>query len=212
MTISEPMTMFTDYLVTLLAASLGIHLIIEGRARSVRSEVLWGWAFMATALGALAGGTSHGFVELLGDEGWQILWKVTVYAIGAASFLLLAGALVAAVSGPWRRLLLLVALMKLVGYLWWMASHDDFRFVINDYGSSMVVVLLLQIWQWWARRAPTAPWVVAGILVSSVASFIQQSGFSLHQHFNHNDIFHVIQMLSLWLLYRGGRLLDDAGD
>ena len=211
MTISEPMTMFTDYLVTLLAASLGIHLIIEGRARSERSEALWGWAFMATALGALAGGTSHGFVQQLGDEGWQVLWKVTVYAIGAASFLLLAGALVASLSDPWRRLLLLVAFLKFVGYISWMASHDDFRFVINDYGSTMVVVLLLQIWQWWARRAPSAPWVVGGILVSFVASLIQQSGFSLHQHFNHNDIFHVIQLLALWLLYRGGRLLEDAG-
>ena len=211
MTISEPMTMFTDYLVTLLAASLGIHLIIEGRARSERSEVLWGWAFMATALGALAGGTSHGFVQQLGDEGWQVLWKVTVYAIGAASFLLLAGALIASLSGPWRRLLLLLAFLKFVGYVSWMLSHDDFRFVINDYGSTMVVVLLLQIWQWWARRAPSAPWVVGGILVSFVASLIQQSGFALHQHFNHNDIFHVIQLLALWLLYRGGRLLQDGG-
>ncbi|MGB5658271.1 MAG: hypothetical protein WBO54_02225 [Thermoanaerobaculia bacterium] len=211
MTISEPITMVTDYLVTLLAASLGIHLIIEGRARSCRAEALWGWAFMATALGALAGGTSHGFVQQLGDEGWQNLWKVTVYAIGAASFLLLAGALVASFSGPWRRLLLLVAFFKLLGYLWWMASHDDFRFVINDYGSTMLLVLLLQIWQWWARRDPSAPWVVGGILVSFGASLIQQSGFALHQHFNHNDIFHVIQLLALWLLYRGGRLLNDGG-
>jgi hypothetical protein len=52
---------------------------------------------------------------------------------------------------------------------------------------------------------------VSGILVSFVASLIQQSGFALHQHFNHNDIFHVIQLLALWLLYRGGRLLDDGG-
>ena len=211
MTISEPMTMLTDYLVTLLAASLGIHLVIEGRARSAQAEVLWGWAFMATALGALVGGTSHGFARQLGDEGWQVLWKITVYAIGAASFLLLAGALVASISGPWRRPLLLLAFLKLVGYVWWMASHDDFRFVINDYGSTMVLVLLLQIWLWWVRRAPSAPWVVTGILVSFVASLIQQSGFALHQHFNHNDIFHVIQLLALWLLYRGGRLLDDGG-
>lgn len=211
MTISEPMTMLTDYLVTLLAASLGAHLIIEGKARGTRSELLWGWAFVATALGALAGGTSHGFIEQLGPEGWKLLWRITVYAIGAASFLLLAGGLVAAISGPWRRLWLFVALLKLAGYVWWMTSHDDFRFVINDYGSSMVVVLLLQLWQWWDRRAPSAPWVVGGILVSTVASIIQQSGFSLHQHFNHNDIFHVIQLLALWLLYRGGRLLDDAG-
>ncbi len=211
MIISEPMTLFTDYLVAALAASLGTHLVIEGRARSTQSEVLWGWALLATALGALAGGTSHGFVQQLGEGGWQVLWKITVYAIGAASFLLLAGALVASLAGPWRRLTLVVAGLKLGGHLWWMASHDDFRFVINDYGTTMVVILLLQIWQWRARRAASAPWVVAGILVSFAASVIQQSGFTLHPHFNHNDLFHVIQMLALWLLYRGGRLLDDAG-
>lgn len=212
MTISEPMTMLTDYLVTILAATLGIHLIIEGRARGMRSELLWGWAFMATALGALAGGTSHGFAVQLGEDGWTVAWKITVYAIGVASFLMLAGALVDALAGSWRRLLLVVGALKLAGYLWWMTSHNDFRYVINDYGSTMAVVLVLQIWQWQARNAASAPWIVGGILVSSVGSYIQQSDFALHQHFNHNDIFHVIQLLALYLLYRGGRLLEDAGE
>lgn len=36
------------------------------------------------------------------------------------------------------------------------------------------------------------------------------SDWGLHRHFNHNDIFHVVQMLSLYLLYRGGLELTDA--
>ena len=45
--------------------------------------------------------------------------------------------------------------------------------------TTMIVVLLLQVWSW-------------------------------IRHFNHNDIFHVIEMLGLALLCRGGLLLEDA--
>jgi hypothetical protein len=48
---------------------------------------------------------------------------------------------------------------------------------------------------------------VAGVMVSFAAAGVQQSGFALHQHFNHNDLYHVIQMAGVYLLYRGGRLL-----
>jgi 4-amino-4-deoxy-L-arabinose transferase-like glycosyltransferase len=30
--------------------------------------------------------------------------------------------------------------------------------------------------------------------------------------FNHNDLFHVVQMVGLWLFYRAGRLFRDRGD
>jgi hypothetical protein len=36
---------------------------------------------------------------------------------------------------------------------------------------------------------------------------VQQSGFSFHKHFNHNDIYHVFQMGSMFLLYKGVILL-----
>jgi hypothetical protein len=36
------------------------------------------------------------------------------------------------------------------------------------------------------------------------AALVQRSGFALHRHFNHNDLYHVVQMLGTWLLYRGG--------
>ena len=52
-------------------------------------------------------------------------------------------------------------------------------------------------------------WIIGGVLVSFGAAGIQQSGIALHQHFNHNDIYHVVQMAGVYLLYRGARLLRD---
>jgi len=40
---------------------------------------------------------------------------------------------------------------------------------------------------------------------------VQVSGFSLHQHFNHNDLFHVFQMVGMIVMYRGSQLILDYG-
>jgi hypothetical protein len=35
-------------------------------------------------------------------------------------------------------------------------------------------------------------------------------GFALHQHFNHNDLYHVIQIAAMVLFYIGAKQLRDA--
>lgn len=52
-------------------------------------------------------------------------------------------------------------------------------------------------------------WLKGGILVSAIGLLIQQSGWSLHEHFNHNDIYHLVQMLGIFCLYRGAECLHD---
>ena len=49
-----------------------------------------------------------------------------------------------------------------------------------------------------------------GVAVSFAGAAAQMSGFALHRHFNHNDLYHVIQMLGLWLLFRGARGLEEV--
>jgi hypothetical protein len=39
-----------------------------------------------------------------------------------------------------------------------------------------------------------------------IGAIVQQQRLALHQHFNHNDLYHLIQIAGLWLLYRGGLL------
>ena len=46
-------------------------------------------------------------------------------------------------------------------------------------------------------------------MVSFVAAAVQVSGVAIHQQFNHNDLYHVIQMGGMYLFYRGALLLTD---
>ena len=50
---------------------------------------------------------------------------------------------------------------------------------------------------------------LGSLRVSFAAAGVQVSGLDLHQHFNHNDLYHVIQLVGLYAFYRGGLMLTD---
>lgn len=117
--------------------------------------------------------------------------------------------MIVSVAKPVRYWLIVVSAVQFAGYAVWMATHDEFRYVIYNYGMTLAVVLLVQIYQGAVRKAPSAGWIAAGILVSFLAALVQQSGLALHPSFNHNDLYHVVQMGGMVLLYRGAMLLQD---
>ncbi len=139
----------------------------------------------------------------------RLLWKGTLLATGLGSACLLAAAVVGAAAGPLRMALLGLVIAKLIVYAWTIMARDSFTLVIVDYGSALVAVLLAA---WFIRPSgltPAAGWITAAVAVAAVAGVIQWARLAPHPRFNHNDLFHVVQMASLYLLYRGGLLLRD---
>lgn len=187
MNLHEPTTLATDYLLFLASLVFAIRLWRVFRP--------WSLAFFFTALGSLFGGTYHGFLHMLTPFAAEAIWKATVFAIGLASFFLLLGT---------ARALTTFAVVKLIVYTSWMITHDDFLWVMLDYGATMLIIGAVQIAAWIRERAPSAPWVIGSIAVAIAGALVQASGLTLHRHFNHNDLYHVIQLVALWLLYRGG--------
>jgi len=54
-------------------------------------------------------------------------------------------------------------------------------------------------------------WIVAGVLVGIAGYGIQLTGFRAHQDFNHNDLFHLVQIAAMCLVFKGTRRLEDRG-
>lgn len=175
MTINEPITLATDYM---LAIASTIFAILLWR----RGARFWALAFVFTACGSFFGGTYHGF-------GGNAIWKATVYSIGIASLLLLL---------PFLRV---AAIVIFVVYAAWMTTHDGFGWVIADYGVTLLLLTGVMI----VRRSPMSRWVIGSVIVSVVGAIVQQAPIAYH-----NDIYHVIQLFALWLLYRGGTLMNSA--
>jgi len=207
MRITEPMTLATDYLLGACALVFAIRLLqVAGQAGNWPVR-LWAGAMLMTATAAFVGGSYHGFVEMLAPDAGRLLWQLTLMATGIGSAALLASAVMAGTGGSLRIALLAVVAVKLVVYLWWMASRTAFIFVIADYSTALAGVVLLA---WLARPTgltPAAPWIAGGVAVSVVAAAIQALRLAPHPDFNHNDLFHVVQVAALYLLYRGGLLL-----
>jgi hypothetical protein len=59
------------------------------------------------------------------------------------------------------------------------------------------------------RRKTGHRWLEWGVAVSLAGALIVLSGLSLHPHFNHNDIYHVVQMVGFYCFYRGASFLHD---
>jgi uncharacterized protein DUF6962 len=187
--VSEPTTVLTDYALAAASAFLGLRLFPYSK--------FWSVAFLALALGALLGGTWHGF--------WQndVLWKSTTLLVGVASFGMVAGSAVALTTGGLRGALIAFALVKLMAYAAWMLYHDDFIWVVADTASALLIVAILHAWRF-------DPWMLSGVAVSVLAGLAQASGFALHERFNHNDLYHVLQVAAMFLFYRGVRHQKNA--
>jgi hypothetical protein len=73
-------------------------------------------------------------------------------------------------------------------------------------GAAAVLILTAGLLS--ARRpAPqSAPWLKGGLLATLAALAVLPSRFSLHEHFNYNDIYHVVQTVGLYFFYRGAAL------
>ncbi len=222
MQITEPTTLLTDYLLAAVgiffAARLG-RALKGSLARSAGSDsaadprsvtIWWRRALLGMSAGALLGGTFHGFTLLLPQWALTALWKGTMLSIGAASAALLLASVAAFGMRPSARGWVWLAGVKWVLFAAWVLFVDDrFLVAILDYGSVMIAsvaihgVAVLSSRRW-------ARWILAGLATSLLASVVQQFGPSLHRHFNHNDLYHLIQMVALWLLYRGALAAVDS--
>ena len=209
--ILEPTTLATDYLLGTLCGACAVLLLREHAQFGQASVRLWAGALAAVAMASFAGGTYHGFHHAMAAPLAAVLWKVTTISMGIASFMLLGAAFTSAFSRKARRTFITAAALKLAIYVIWMLQHNEFRFVIYDYGSTLLILLLFVTAGWMHGVRGLAPYVTSGIFVSIAAAVVQQTGVRLHQHFNHNDLMHVIQMGGVWLLYQGGARLRDAG-
>jgi hypothetical protein len=204
--ISEPMTVATDLLLAAVCFLCARRLTASaGSRRAVR---LLAGCLVAMGIGAVTGAAVHAWEPVMEPLLATVLWKVTLFSLGITSMLFVWMAATSALTGRARRIVVGLAGLQAALFVPWMVGHDDYLYVVLDNVPALGVVLGLQAVQWW-RGERSARWIVGAIVVSAVGSGAQAAGLSPHEHFNHNDLYHVVQSAAVVLLTRGGLLLTD---
>jgi len=204
--INEPATMITDYLIVAECAWLVSLLVkrfpdIATPHRRPREIFYWAVVFVAVAMTALLGGTRHGFGAYLGTTlaafiQVTTLWSLSLTALGLS----LAGLHLAFVPGLPRRCLGFLFVVKALGFAAWAAANPIFLVGLIDYLSALLFAACC--WAWSKAPAQAKGYFFAGLAVSLVAGAIQALKLAPAEHFNHNDLYHVVQMVGLWLFYK----------
>lgn len=186
--VTEPTTTITDYLLAAECIFFGALLI--------RNNPIWAISFFMLAIAAAAGGTYHGFISNLSVPAAEAIWKITLYTIGLATLLMLFATFRVYMPDPWKNIFLGITILQFGVYVYIVSGSNDFRYVIYNYVPAMIAILLMAIFH-------KNFWLVVGVLISFAGAAIQRSGMQLHEHFNFNDIYHLVQMVAMYFFYRG---------
>ncbi len=203
-------SLITDLLLASFTLWLGWGLYQEARRLKDRAIALWLGAFCASGVSVVLNGLWHAFSEQQLEADWvPLLWSSATVLAVASSLLFLLAIVHVYTGGRVRAIIAGVAVAKFALLGVWIAVNNRFGLTIYDSVFTMLIILVLSTWGAWIRAAPFAPWVLAGIMISMLATLFQQGRVAIHPRFDHNDLYHVTQMLAMYYLYRGGMLLRD---
>jgi len=209
--IYEPMTSFTDLLIFALGLyyTRELYGIYAAKLNDVHLYFMMVFFFMGVA--GLFGALFHGIGPHFGEGVNSFFWKMTLFSIGLMMFAMLLGGLYHVFSFQTMHWMKWLPFIGLITFLVFITKHDNFSLAVRFVAPAMMLVLIMMLYSLLRYQSDGTGWIIISILVTLAGVLVQQSGFSLHKHFNHNDIYHVIQMGSMYFLYRGVLILKDFG-
>jgi len=200
---TEQTTAATDLAIAVIAVAAWWYLLQRGPA-GLRGR-LWRSVFVLLGLSGLLGAVAHGID--LDAARLVMLWRGTYLALSllvAAFFLAtmrdLFGNPAAARALP---ALLIIALGAFGLFLF---DPDNFTPFILYETTAMLLSLVGYVWLAWRDTLAGAGWIALSVAVNIAAAAIQATGtlaFRIIWPFDHNGIFHLVQMLGMFLLVVG---------
>jgi hypothetical protein len=205
---TEQTTAATDALLAIeAAASAWVVVRLPGADRW--RALLWVWAFVLLAVSAALGAIAHGV--RLDPPMSELIWHPLYLGLGLVVGLIA----VAVVADLWRERASRRVLPVFLGL-----GMVFFGVTLVVPGGFLVFVVYETVFMVFAlggylrlalkEHRPGAGWMVTGIILTIVASAIQATGrlsFTVIWPFDHNGIFHIVQMLGVGALVMGLRRL-----
>lgn len=209
MNITEPATFATDLLISGFSSYFMLRLTGKYRDGHSRSVLFWALGFCCLAISAFTGAIFHGSGYWFEQSLRDMIWLVTLVTMIAMSAFLLSAVTFSALEGRNKTVALSLITVKAVFVLIWILNDTRFVVAIYDYGSSMACIAVMAILRLRGSWKKPGRWILSAIALSVVGSVIQIMKLAPHPLFNHNDVFHLIQLVANWLFYRAALVSTD---
>ena len=200
--IYEPTTAITDFIIFFTRCYYAWVIVYIPESIF---HTFWAISFITLAVSALLGGISHGFGPMLSKIAKMIIWRLTLLFIGLTSMGLLFSVLMIITNGEINIGILLFFVILFIYYNYKIFKNDSFLIAIKFYLPFIIISLACFLYVFIYRGYTGALFISVGLLVTIFASLIQSSKIILHKHFNHNDLFHIVQMIGMYLMFEGGQ-------
>lgn len=202
----EQTTAATDAVLAVMALAAAIYLKRIGKQNRWKTG-LWVWVFYLLSLAAILGAVTHGF--MMSDELRAFLWHPLNLSLGLLVALFVAGSAYDITSEVTARRILFIMLGLGAGFfsltLVW---PDSFIVFIIYEAAALVFALAGYVWLWGKKHMAGSGQMATGILITIVAAGVQAHNSIVVDfiwQFDHNGVYHLIQMVGVIFLVSGLR-------
>jgi hypothetical protein len=207
---SDPATAITDYMLAVECFVFAVLLFQNSEQRW--AVFLWGAAFIALGLSASTGGVFHHLRLDLSPQAGRFLWQATsVMLVTAIAFFFSSGVCVSTRGSLRVLLFVLIAALFVAAVFWSRRSGGEVPGgrVVQILLGIVVVLVAMLVRHWGIGGSRMGTDMLIGSIICLIGVTVQQAAIALHPRFNHNDLCHVMFMIGLYFLYRGGMLFRD---
>jgi hypothetical protein len=206
---TEPAVTLTDYAIAIECAVF-VYALARLDAREMELRFWFIVFFASIGIASALGGTVHGFFLPPTSPGRAILWPATILSILVTSAAAWTIGAVLHLDKRGATLIRRFALAQLAIFsLVVLFVTSKFYVAILAYLPSTLFLLYALVASY--RRQPKKPvrWGIIGLGLTLAGAAVQQLRIGIHPlHFNHNALYHVIQMLAFWMIFIAARSIS----
>ncbi len=202
---TEQTTAATDVVMAILAFIVTLKVYQSGKHKDIKKTRIWVWAFGLLTFASATGAVAHGFQ--MSELTNFILWQPLNLALGVAIGLFAAGVVYdyRHFSLP-KTLIPILLVFAIIFYTITVLIPNAFIVFIVYEAIAMIFAFVVYTLLASRKQLAGAWFMAGGILVTIIAAAIQaieSIKVTFIWEFDHNGIFHIVQMIGLILLLKG---------
>lgn len=206
--LDEPGVAITDFLLAIETCALSVILASRSEHRALPSGRWFIALFSCLTAASLSGGILHGFFNSPARQLHMLFWDASLIAIGgtALSCFNIAADLLPTLKKHARAILLISGLAFAVYTCYVLTGYRTFLTAIAFYLPATVLLLIAIARLHKTEKSSTTLQGISGLVLTFVAAAVQQLQFYVEPYLlNHNTIYHLVQGLALFLLFKFSR-------